>query len=322
MTWAQNYDPLHSWPLSTLVAAMPVLTLFFVLLVLKARVWVAAMAGMLMAIVLARVIFGMPGIADSRVLCAGGPVRVFPDRLDHHRIDLPLRDRRRDRPVPGDEGVDRSAVIGQAAATDSGRLLLWCVPGGDWWRRCPGGHCRLVSDRARLRAFPGGDALSGRQHGARGLGRRGQPDPGPGGCYGLARSGPQRHDGPNPASTCRRSCRSGWFGAWWAGGRRWPSGRPWLVSGLSFALAQFYWSNYQESGLVDVIAALVSLLAMVAFLKIWRPATILGHDQVAAAGRQRPDSSFGRRRAPGDGRRSCLPRSSSSSRRSRRSRGS
>ncbi len=36
---------------------------------------------------------------------------------------------------------------------------------------------------------------------------------------------------------------------------------------------QFYWSNYQESGLVDIIAALVSLLAMVAFLKIWHPKT-------------------------------------------------
>ena len=43
------------------------------------------------------------------------------------------------------------------------------------------------------------------------------------------------------------------------------------VSGLSFAVTQFYWSNYQESGLVDIIAALVSLLAMVAFLKVWRP---------------------------------------------------
>src|SRR5262249_9218850 len=46
-----------------------------------------------------------------------------------------------------------------------------------------------------------------------------------------------------------------------------------VVSGLSFALTQFYWSNYQETGLVDIIAALVSLLAMVAFLKFWRPRT-------------------------------------------------
>ena len=47
------------------------------------------------------------------------------------------------------------------------------------------------------------------------------------------------------------------------------------VSGLSFAGMQFYWSNYQESGLVDIIAALFSLLMMVAFLKVWRPRTIL-----------------------------------------------
>jgi lactate permease len=48
-----------------------------------------------------------------------------------------------------------------------------------------------------------------------------------------------------------------------------------VVSGLSFAGMQFYWSNYQESGLVDIIAALFSLLVMVGFLKVWRPRTIL-----------------------------------------------
>ncbi len=48
-----------------------------------------------------------------------------------------------------------------------------------------------------------------------------------------------------------------------------------VLSGLSFAGMQFYWSNYQESGLVDIVAALFSLAVMVAFLKIWRPATIL-----------------------------------------------
>jgi lactate permease len=47
------------------------------------------------------------------------------------------------------------------------------------------------------------------------------------------------------------------------------------VSGLSFALMQFYWANFQESGLVDIIAAIFSLLVMVAFLKVWHPRTIL-----------------------------------------------
>jgi hypothetical protein len=35
MPWSQNYNPLHFWPLSTAMAAVPVLTRFFVLLVLN-----------------------------------------------------------------------------------------------------------------------------------------------------------------------------------------------------------------------------------------------------------------------------------------------
>ena len=177
MPWTQNYDPLHSWPLSTLVAALPVLSLFFVLLALKARVWVAALAGMVMAIVLARVVFGMPATLIAARRGAGGAVRLLPDRLDHHRVDLPLRGRGRDRAVPGHEGVDRVALVGQAAAAHPDRLLLRRLPRGDRRRRCAGGDRGLVPDRTGVRPLPGGDALPGRQHGARGLGRRRQSDP-------------------------------------------------------------------------------------------------------------------------------------------------
>src|SRR5262249_23994825 len=58
------------------------------------------------------------------------------------------------------------------------------------------------------------------------------------------------------------------------------------VSGLSFALTQFYWSNFQENSLVDIIAALVSLLVMVAFLKVWRPAVVMGNDPNAPGSMQ------------------------------------
>src|SRR5262249_59698696 len=43
------------------------------------------------------------------------------------------------------------------------------------------------------------------------------------------------------------------------------------VSGLSFALTQFYWSNYQESGLVDIVSALVSLLVTAGFPPLRKP---------------------------------------------------
>ena len=48
-----------------------------------------------------------------------------------------------------------------------------------------------------------------------------------------------------------------------------------LVSGASFAGMQFYWSNFQEPGLVDIVSAIFSLLVMVAFLKFWKPAEVM-----------------------------------------------
>ncbi len=47
-----------------------------------------------------------------------------------------------------------------------------------------------------------------------------------------------------------------------------------LVTGASFALAQFLVSNYIGPELVDVIAAIVSMVALVSFLKVWQPKKI------------------------------------------------
>ncbi len=47
-----------------------------------------------------------------------------------------------------------------------------------------------------------------------------------------------------------------------------------LVTGASFALSQFLVSNYIGPELVDVIAAIVSMVALVAFLKVWQPKKI------------------------------------------------
>jgi lactate permease len=56
------------------------------------------------------------------------------------------------------------------------------------------------------------------------------------------------------------------------------------VSGLSFAGMQYYWSNHQETNLVDIVAAMFSLLVMVAFLKIWKPKSLLENKPQEAAG--------------------------------------
>ncbi|MEO7710979.1 MAG: L-lactate permease [Caldimonas sp.] len=47
-----------------------------------------------------------------------------------------------------------------------------------------------------------------------------------------------------------------------------------LVSGLSFAIPQFLVSNYIGPELVDVIAAISSMVCLILFLQVWKPKTI------------------------------------------------
>src|SRR5262245_814813 len=51
-----------------------------------------------------------------------------------------------------------------------------------------------------------------------------------------------------------------------------------LISGGSFALVQFFVSNYLGPRLVDVAGGLVSLICLALFLKLWRPAEIWNFD--------------------------------------------
>jgi lactate permease len=59
------------------------------------------------------------------------------------------------------------------------------------------------------------------------------------------------------------------YGGWRSIRSLWPV---LLVAGLSFGLAQFATSNFLDYTLTDVIAALTSLVATILFLQVWRPA--------------------------------------------------
>ncbi|MBK5001403.1 L-lactate permease [Pseudomonas sp. S31] len=56
-----------------------------------------------------------------------------------------------------------------------------------------------------------------------------------------------------------------------------------LVAGVSFAVPQFLVSNFHGPMLVDVIAALISMACLTAFLRVWKPATV--HTSAALTGR-------------------------------------
>ena len=51
-----------------------------------------------------------------------------------------------------------------------------------------------------------------------------------------------------------------------------------LVVGVSFALTQFFWSNYVDGNLVDIIGGVVSIVATVIFLRFWKPKKIWRFD--------------------------------------------
>ncbi|HVR26374.1 MAG TPA: lactate permease LctP family transporter [Candidatus Polarisedimenticolia bacterium] len=56
------------------------------------------------------------------------------------------------------------------------------------------------------------------------------------------------------------------------------------VVGVSFALTQFCWSNYVDSNLVDIMGGVVSLVAVLAFLRFWKPKNIWRFDYDDRAG--------------------------------------
>src|SRR5438309_8785364 len=57
-----------------------------------------------------------------------------------------------------------------------------------------------------------------------------------------------------------------------------------LVVGVSFALTQFFWSNYVDSNLVDIMGGVVSIVATIIFLRLWKPRKIwrFHYDEQAA----------------------------------------
>ena len=44
-----------------------------------------------------------------------------------------------------------------------------------------------------------------------------------------------------------------------------------LLAGTLFAGIQFYWANYQDFGLVDIVGGMVTLIGLTLFLKVWKP---------------------------------------------------
>jgi lactate permease len=273
LPWSQVYDPFNAWPLSTAVAALPVLTLFFVLIVLKQRVWVSALAGMVMAMLLALVVFGMPAPLVGRAAVLGavfGLLRiawiiVASIFLYHVAVDS------------GQFQVMKDSI----ASLSSDRriqavLIAFCF--GAFLEGTGGGGAPVAIAGAFLigLGFPPFQAavlclLANTAPVA--WGGVGNPIRVLAGVTGLAEADLSAMAGRilPPFSFILPIWLVRTMTSWKGTLEVMPA---LLVSGASFAGMQYFWSNHVETGLVDVTSAIFSLLVSVAFLKVWRPKNI------------------------------------------------
>jgi lactate permease len=76
--WAQGYNPTGIWQLSTAIAALPILVLLGALAVLRVKAHIAALAGLLTALAVAIVIFHMPARLAFTAASYGAGYGIFP----------------------------------------------------------------------------------------------------------------------------------------------------------------------------------------------------------------------------------------------------
>jgi len=76
--WPQNYVPLGSLPLSTLAAAAPIAVLLVLLGILRKPAWMASLAGLATAAIVAAAVYGMPGSLLASSVLYGAAFGIFP----------------------------------------------------------------------------------------------------------------------------------------------------------------------------------------------------------------------------------------------------
>ena len=277
MTWTQNYDPFGFWPLSTIVAALPVLTLFFVLVALKKRVWVSAMWGMVMAVLLALLVFRMPAMMVGAAAVHGvifGFLRIawiIIASMFLYNIAVET----------GQFQVMKDSIA-NLSSDKRLQLILIAFCFGAFLEGTGGGGAPVAIAGAFLiglgfNPFQAATLCLLANTAPVAWGGVGNPLRILAGVTGLDEMALSAMTGrilpPISAILPLWLVRS--MVNWKETREVWPA---LAVSGLSFAGMQYFWSNHMDNSLVDVVSALFSLLVMVAFLKIWKPGNVLRAD--------------------------------------------
>src|SRR5689334_3418556 len=284
--WSQVYDPFGNQVLSTAVSALPVVTLFFVLVALKKRVWIAALSGFVVAVTLALVVFGMPAPLVAAAAVHGvifGLMRIawiVVGSIFLYNVACET----------GQFEVMKESIAGLSSDKRL-QLVLIAFCFGAFLEGAGGGGAPVAIAGAFLIGlgfdpFQAATLCLVANTAPVAWGGVGNPIRTLAGVTGLPEADFSAMAGrilpPLSLVLPLWLVRSmvGWRETW----QVWPA---LLVSGLSFASMQFYWSNFQDVGLVDIVAAIFSLLVTVALLKVWQPATVMPvNGELAASARR------------------------------------
>ncbi len=271
--WNQVYDPLNSKVLSTLAAALPVLTLLLLIASNKVKAHIAAIAALVVANLVAIVIFTMPAGMSLRATVLGAVTGFFPIGWIVLNVIFLYR-------LTVAKGAFQTLQTTIGGVTEDRRLqlLLIAFSFGAFFEGASGFGTPVAVTGAILIGL-GFSPLA-----ASGLSLIANTAPVAYGALGTPIAGLASVTGLDPFLLGAMVGRQLpffslivpfwliWTFAGWKGMKEvWPAT---LVCGVSFAIPQFLISNYINPWIVDIGASLVSMACLIAFLKVWHPKVI------------------------------------------------
>ncbi len=276
--WSQVYDPFGDVLLSAGVAAIPVIVLLGSIAFFEVKAHYAALLGLAAALLVAILVFGMPPGMAGRAAAFGAAFGLMPIGW----IILNVIFLYQLTNESGDFGVLQRCIEG--ISSDRRLQLLFIAFSLGAFFEGAAGFGTPVAVTAAMLIGLGFSPLA-----ASGLSLIANTAPVAFGALGspiIALSAVTGLDIHELSGMIGRQLPffsvivPFWIIWAFAGFRRmievWP---PILVAGVSFAVPQFLVSNYHGPWLVDIIAAVVSMVCLALFLKIWQPKNVMAdHD--------------------------------------------
>ena len=273
MEWLQDYDPLGNVVLSTMIAALPVVVLLGAIAVLEIRIHLAALLGLGVALAVALFVFGMPWKAATATTLYGAAFGLFPiGWIILNLIFLYQMTVKR-----GLFTILR-ANLANLAPDPRVQVILIAFSFGAFFEGAAGFGTPVAVTAAILIQL-GFSPLA-----ACGLSLIANTAPVAFGALGtpiIALSAVTDLDLKALGAMAGRQLPffsviiPFWVVGAFAGFRGmmqvWPAA---LTGGLAFAIPQFLVSNYHGPWLVDIVASICSIAALVVLLKFWRPKEI------------------------------------------------